>query len=569
MSMPISALLLDCQNAVKAKKYGAALDTLKSALRAAHNDGKADHVNILDHRVAVYLSMESLDLALKDAKDMIRHDRKDGRGYLRCGQIERLLGNQTAAINWYKQGLKRVPSGQRSFLSLQKQMEKVESQVQQALVFTKASDPMLTMPLETVELILSFLSYKQIISLLRVSKSWNKLLSSLPPLIDTIDYQAPKRPINLSMLRATLRKLKVPRSITATQMYPEARQELVRKLRSWKNFKELSHLELRLDEYPPEGLPFQEYKLKSLVLSAASTNTTGNLNIDIYGDVLPKCPSLEVLVLRNLRGNVTSPRLSSPALCLRKLVIHTENGSSSTASAYNITTNMPNLREVSLQAVWLITDDTRIGRQITDLRCLEGLETLHLNPGCITYQLCLPAQIQNLRIHYLGYHIYRGSDDPPLTRLTNLRTLDLKLKEWPTCLESNYLPTEVETNLAELCLDVDVSLERQGLELLEHGCVKRLRHLQFTCQRLTDSHSASFIEHMPQLETLTLRDAAITGVFIMDLLKTPTCRLREVHLQGCLTVSGDIVPWAKARGVNLTIKKNVELAKGQRRVREG
>lgn len=326
MPKSTSEYLLDCQNAVKDKRYVAALDALKSALQDAQKNGRGDHINILDHRVAVYLNMESLDLAHKDAKNMVRHDRKDGRGYLRCGQIERLLGNQAAAINWYKQGLKRVPTTHRSFSSLRKQVDKVESQVQQGLVFMKASDPLLAMPLETVELILSFLNFKQTVGLLRVSRSWNKLVSSLPPLIDTIDYRAPKRPINNSMLRATLRKLRVPKSITATQMCPEARQELIGKLQNGRSFTELSHLELLLDDYPAGGLPFSKYKLKSLVLGIAGVSKTSGLNINIVDDILIHCPKLEVLAVHDLRGvrlEMSPPRLLSPALHLRKLSIRT------------------------------------------------------------------------------------------------------------------------------------------------------------------------------------------------------------------------------------------------------
>jgi len=323
MSKPTSEHLLECQNAVKDKRYDTALEALKSALQASQREGRADYINVLDHRVAVYLIMESLDLALKDAKNMVRHDRRDGRGYLRCGQIERLQSNQAAAMDWYKQGLKRVPNGHRSFSSLQKQLKKIEDQIQQGLVFTKASDPMLALPLETVQLIFSFLSFKQTIGLLRVSRSWNKLISSLPPLIDTIDYQAAKKPINLCMLRATLRKLRVPKSITATQMYPEARQDLVRRLQNGRSFTELNHLELLLDGFPEEGLPFSKYKLKTLRLGAAKQSP---LRIDITEDILSQCPDLEVLAVRDINKKaqgMSDMRLISPLLHLRKLSIQT------------------------------------------------------------------------------------------------------------------------------------------------------------------------------------------------------------------------------------------------------
>lgn len=327
MSQSIPACLLDCQNAVKDKKYDVALGALRTALQVAQKDSKADYVNIFDHRVAVYLQMESLDLALKDAKDMIRRDRKDGRGYLRCGQIERLLGNQAAAINWYKQGLKRVPSTHRSFQSLQKQLGKVESQVREGLLFTKASDPMLALPLETVVLILSFLTYREIIGMIRVSRSWNKLLCSLSPLTDTIDYRASKRAINLSMFRATLRKLRVPKFITTTDMTNEAGALLLERLQLGRSFTELSHMELRLqkNQFPQVGLPFSNYNLKSLILTGMDRACPTGVTMMHIARILEVCPRLEVLSVHGLQrgGSLSVEPLHYPAL--RRLILHSQD----------------------------------------------------------------------------------------------------------------------------------------------------------------------------------------------------------------------------------------------------
>lgn len=319
---PISACLLDCQNAVKDKNYDAALDALKRAQQVAHKDCKSDHVNILDHRVAVYLTMESLDLALKDAKLMIRNDRTDGRGYLRCGQVERLLGNQTAAINWYKQGLKRVPSTHRMFPSLQKQLDKVESQVKKDVVLTKATDPMLALPLETVELILSFLNYKEIIGMIRVSRSWNKLFCGLPPLIDTIDYGAANKPVTAYMVRGSLRKLRIPRSIIATRMNPTGRASLLKYLQLAQSLQHLSHLELKLDSCRLHGLPWSKYNLKSLVLSGLYNRDAIGFDIGHVGIVLRDCPRLEVLSVHNLGGPGSLSAEDLHCSALRRLILH-------------------------------------------------------------------------------------------------------------------------------------------------------------------------------------------------------------------------------------------------------
>jgi hypothetical protein len=230
---------------------------------------------------------------------------------------------------------------------------------------------------------------------------------------------------------------------------------------------------------------------------------------------------------------------------------------------------MPSITELSFTGVNLVPDRCEPGYQIADLRKMKELKTLHLNRWCSTAALIyFPATIQDLRFHDLdAAESYSGVIDEPLTHLTNLRSLDLELKDWPEHLAPGLMPTEEETNLSELSLHVDQGLERRALEFLESGCVKRLRHLTLRCQSLNDKHSTTFINHLPRLESLTLSVAAITGVFIMDLLKAPQSRLKEILLQDCLAVSRDIVPWAQARNVNISIKKTVPVG-GQRRVRE-
>jgi len=231
---------------------------------------------------------------------------------------------------------------------------------------------------------------------------------------------------------------------------------------------------------------------------------------------------------------------------------------------------MPNLEEVSFQGVSLRPDRTENGGDVADLRGKERLRTLHLGLECrLPHHLYFPAKLQDLRIYYLNHSTYTPPPvDTPLTRLVDLRTLDLRIREWPQYLELGSLPTEDETRLSELSLDMDFQVNQQGLEFLEHGCVKRLSHLTLRCQSLKDPHSATFIKHMPNLETLTIGDASITGVFIMDLVQATACRLREIHLQSCANVSRDVVPWAKSRGVRITMAKDLDAPRrGQRTIR--
>merc|ERR1711939_1226507 len=107
-------LIGDCRKAAKEKKWDLALQLIEAALHSTGTETQS-RTTILDTRVAVYLRMDKPDLALKDAKAMIRNDRTDGRGYIRCGQIETERGNTTAAASFYEHGLKHVRTSSQQF----------------------------------------------------------------------------------------------------------------------------------------------------------------------------------------------------------------------------------------------------------------------------------------------------------------------------------------------------------------------------------------------------------------------------------------------------------------------
>ena len=67
----------------------------------------AARMNALDLHVMAYVRLNNLPAARRDAVLMLRTNRKDGRGYVRCGQIERLAGDISAASQWYEHGLDR------------------------------------------------------------------------------------------------------------------------------------------------------------------------------------------------------------------------------------------------------------------------------------------------------------------------------------------------------------------------------------------------------------------------------------------------------------------------------
>jgi F-box/TPR repeat protein Pof3 len=268
MHSTIREQLSACRSAVAAEKYDEALDAVNSALRVVQkgkSGQQSDLFTVLDHRISVYIKKTDSKLALKDGKSMIRHDRKDGRGYIRCGQIERLLGNLDAAAKWYEQGLKHVPAEHNSVASLREQY----ASVRRRMVYMKPADPMTVLPLELVEMLVSYLDYIDVVAILRVSKAWTRILCSLPPLTHTIDYRRDDLgPISACSAKASIRRLKYPRTLILDHLSNPAATAFAKALHRWKGSPTLEYLSIDSRGFFLSTLPVSRFNLKSISLTA-------------------------------------------------------------------------------------------------------------------------------------------------------------------------------------------------------------------------------------------------------------------------------------------------------------
>lgn len=92
--------------------------------------------------------------------------------------------------------------------------------------------------------------------------------------------------------------------------------------------------------------------------------------------------------------------------------------------------------------------------------------------------------------------------------------------------------------------------------LIDSGWLRELESLQLDGTELKDEDSQWFLANCPNLTELHLINAVnVTGVFLLDMIKAPTCVLREVFLTMCHNVSKDIVPWAQEHGVEIRYKE--------------
>lgn len=294
----VEELIKDCKKACKEKQWNVALALVSAALQSPDCRETHSRMAALDLLTAVHLKMGELDLALKDAKAMVRLDRTDGRGYLRCAQMERLMGHQSAAAAYYEHGLKNVPSSHGHFQTLTRELDCAKDQIRIETIGSKATDPVVVLPIEVVEMIFSFLSYRQHVRALRVSKAWSRILSSLRPLIDTLAFPGATKEITEQMMYAAQRRLTVPRTINVGDLPAKPAMALYMALGHWENFTSLQHLLVNNLLLRPAALPVAKYKLKRLMM--------GNCAVIPFHSVmtlLQACPGLEVARFENVSNN--------------------------------------------------------------------------------------------------------------------------------------------------------------------------------------------------------------------------------------------------------------------------
>jgi hypothetical protein len=166
--------------------------------------------------------------------------------------------------------------------------------------------------------------------------------------------------------------------------------------------------------------------------------------------------------------------------------------------------------------------------------------------------------------------------DPDFPALPSLKSLSILPSEPPSSDDPIYPPficaAAAKTKpgkLTSLALSQIPDNPTDLTALLQSGWFAGLTALLVEGQ-LGDQHAPLFVAHCPDLKRVHVRGAAITGVFVADLMRAPASKLRAVKLEDCTKVSKDTVPWAAERGVLVEYVSSVD-AKGNgngRRVRE-
>ena len=259
---PLQDLVAAGKRSHAIQEYDDALVAYKKALPLARSVSTSQTLEVLGRRVAAHLKLGDLSTAEEEARSMIRTDKADRRGYLRCGQIQRLGGQLGAAVQWYEYGLKQAPRSEPLYAYIDTQLHQLRETIR------PRKDPFAVLPAELIQQILLYVDYKDAVRALAVSKSWAKQLLIMRPILDTIDIMGCKSPMTYSSMRAALKRIPTSaRTIRVENLSEQAAQHLRSSLERWIRYTDLQDLSITTTVSGIGLLPFAKYRLSNLQLA--------------------------------------------------------------------------------------------------------------------------------------------------------------------------------------------------------------------------------------------------------------------------------------------------------------
>lgn len=490
----------------RSKNYDEAVTAFRRAVAASFKP--TQQLSALDFQIGAMIKLNQTDHALEAAKSMVRINRRDPRGYMRAGQVERLRDRPQAAAKWYQHGVKHVSPSDALHATLIKNLDKCEGLAANVMTSSKPCDPFCTLPLEVAEEILQYLSHRETVASLRVSKAWRNFLMQQPLFEDTIDFSQAKNQVTVIGLRASLQRLKqYPRFAKLGRLLTEpARDDLNNRLPHWFRKNTLEQLSTS-HELP--GL-LEDHLPKDVALSHLDCG----LSMRSAKAFMSKCTHLTNLGAR-LSGHEDAWDLQHQKLQSLRL--------SSMTSLVITSITLPRLQALDLEA---------LDMQAIDFSRLTGLRRLRLRRCYVRRSFCPPRTMEHLE---LTSCFWRGTSPPAAFDLPGLITLRADLASWGVGMHQ----LRISADRIEIWDVDDQSLKNE------------------------DAHNFAV---MVSLQQLILRHAhRIDGTFVKEVARNASTCLEYIGLFACERLGLDTAAWATSqRAIEVEIKSDTDHPSGRR-----
>ncbi|KAI9777550.1 MAG: hypothetical protein M1839_008844 [Geoglossum umbratile] len=528
-------------------QYDLALEAFSAAFELS--GGKS--IGILDNRVATYEKLAHWTAAYQDASLMmsLKPDDPRHKGYLRAGKILCRTGKQNSAARIYGYGVDHANQRDPQYPILRSMANRVPRTL--AIPKGKLVDPFVVLPIELGSMVAELISFNTLVLCLRVSKRWNRFLSSLSHLWRDLNLSAARRTVGEKFVMSCIRRSRGTLTRASLQFLTDDEDSLKAILsRIALRCKNLNHLEIRdagsnlgiIDTIP------MAQNLNTLILHST-------MRFEVSSMLLRNCPNLvhvefhklqcfsrhpdpwpknlERIRKLDLRQCLVNLELTSHALILQRLLDRTSN-----------------LRELTLVG-WRNVPATISN----DYSKLDQLESLSIVDCDVNNFPLLPPTIRYLKI---GPDLGLRTQTPAI--LANIMANDLSQLESLVLKEIFFVGlvdilSMLRNSSSLKILHISRCLKATNVDLVQiltSDSTKNVIDLALVDTLGIDDEVIRAISDMRHLQFLDLSgNLTLDGVGVKQLISKSGTILNKLRLKGCKNVGHDAVDRARQIGIDV------------------
>ncbi|KAF2100976.1 hypothetical protein NA57DRAFT_55047 [Rhizodiscina lignyota] len=549
------------------KKYELALQSFN---KARHAYGDNIPMILLNHRAATLEKLGHLDLASREALNMINLYPTDASGYLRRGRIHEKSDKDSGlrkAFEIYSIGLLTVPLDHEHYKLLHAKQNKLKRQL-----FPQDTDPISVLPVELNIMIFDYLSFSEIVSCLRVSKKWANYLTAEPRYWRDLDLSNARKTVpykSIAKYRAYSQN-----KITRATLYRHSDSRTL----SWLALRSpLQSLDFRADSYGPNSIisALQTSFQNSASLTFLHVGQSMTLSLATAVDALAACPSLNSAwfdrIHRNRNAVINWPNLPNLRDVRFNAIENVQHGQN---AGYSPQLSKLLQRAPNLETFVYEEPKFRFHWESHSLDSVQHLQRFFVRGDV---QPCsFPRSLKHIKLQSTS--VYRNRAAPIVSNLLQLPLLETLEASGAAAGTTHKLLASAPLGsttppLRRLVLNyIDCPLPH-GIAITLKDILKQcpnIEELGLESSELTDEIAETIPDILPRLRRIGLAWTQITGVTIKALVqKLPKGQLEFLDVSYCQSLSPDAVDWAKAQGVRVKYSMAEGFSGNGRRVQYG
>lgn len=511
-------------------------------------------VDLLDNRAATYAKLDRLKPALRDARRMIEQDKSNSTGYLRTGSILQSWKQPEKALEVFQLGLRRVAPDDPNMISLRGSSDRLSRQCAP----TKARDPFQVLPAEIVDMIISFMSFSQIVCLLRISRSWRDLLSSIPRLWTELNFSNSRKNVSMTAVRRYVQNAHGTCSALVYHRSGSGQENIVDYVAS--RCRGLKAIRLSSESLVAPFLKADSPGSNLRVLILTSHCKIANWKVS---RLLDQCVNLERAEFHSIAAG--RPYTQTHDLSkMHTLVMNVAQGGHDALHFANLLAQAAQLRSLSLRN-W---DDCNRMLRPLDFSKLSKLEDLDIRNVRTNMPPGLPPSMRHLcmtgcraveRQPVEVSELYKSSTLP------NLSTLYVG----HSSLYDQFALMQLITANKKSLRAVDLSgkpFDDQVSNLIRSNCLDIVERLMLEETAVNDDGVLLIVQKLRHIKHLDLARTHVTGVGVKALITGFGGQLRWLRLDECTRTSIDAVELARSKGVYVSY--DFPDPKGSKKVRQ-